>query len=671
MIRRPFPHKTVKPHPMKPCENIDGFSAPPSKTAAVLVAILAASLRAADPATAEKNFGDLSLEELMNETVTSVSKKEEFLFDSATAISVLTNDDLRRSGATSIAEALRLVPGMDVGTVNSRESAVSARGFNFVFSNKLLVLVDGRAVYTSLFGGVYWDLQQTMLDDVDRIEVIKGPGATVWGANALNGVINVVTRSARDTQGGLVYGGGGDVHQEMGGVRYGGRLAKDTYYRVFASYQANDDYPLANGQSAGDAWLGRHAGFRLDHYPDPDTHLTWQADITDVRSDISDGYNVNTLGRWTHQLSARSSIEVQAYYDRLYRDETNRTAPLADTYDLTAQHTFGLGERHDVIWGAGYRLIDSLIKQTTPANPIRDGNFQTQLFSAFVQDDIKLVPDRLTLTPGFKVEHNDYTGVEFQPSIRMVFKPTKTQTVWAAVSRAVRTPTAVEGRDTLAVVVGPPGPGPGGGLFLPAIVGNPDLKSEVLCAYEMGYRFVPAPRVNVDLAVFYNDYNDLITFGETSRFVPGAPVGTLEIPWGNSLEGHTYGGEAAVTVTPADTWRLITGYSLFLQHIHGAAGANPDTARAPPTHQITLRSSHDLTKRASLDVQFRYVDQIEGVPGYITADIRFAYRLTRQLELSLVGQNLLDDRHPEQAGAPITTTTDAPRGFYGKLTWSF
>ena len=618
-----------------------------------------------------RSFADLSIEELMNETVTSVSKKEQPLFDSAAAISVLTNDDLRRSGATTIPDALRLVPGMDVGSVNSREFAVSARGFNSVFANKLLVLMDGRPVYTILFGGVYWDLQQTMLEDVDRIEVIKGPGATVWGANAVNGVINVVTRSARDTQGGMIYGGGGDVHQEMGGVRYGGRLGENTYYRVFAGYQANDDYPLANGQSAGDQWQGRTTGFRIDHYPDPDTHLTWQADATDVRSDMSDGYNLNTLGRWTRQLSARSNVEVQAYYDRLYRDESARSAPLSDTFDLTAQHTFGLGDRHDVIWGGGYRFIDNQIGQTTPANTVRDGDFNLNLFSAFVQDEFKLVPDRFTLITGIKVEHNDYTGFELQPSVRMVFKPAKNQTVWAAVSRAVRTPSAAEGRDTFAIAVGPPAPGPGGGSYLPAIVGNPDIKSEVLWAYEMGYRFVPASQVNVDLAVFYNDYSNLITFGETSSFVPGAPVGTLEIPWENSLAGHTYGGEAAVTVTPMATWRLIAGYSLMLQQIHGPAGANRDVARPAPTHQATLRSSHDLTKRTSLDVQFRYVDNIDGVPGYVTADIRIAHRLTERLELSLVGQNLMDNRHPEQAASPITTTAEVPRGFYAKLTCHF
>ncbi|MBW8782431.1 MAG: TonB-dependent receptor [Verrucomicrobia bacterium] len=635
---------------------------------AAATALLASHL---DAQTQTASFADLSIEELMNETVTSVSKKEQSLFDTPAAVAVLSNDDLRRSGATTIPDALRLVPGMDVGAVNSRESAVSARGFNGVFANKLLVLVDGRAVYTSLFGGVYWDLEQTMLEDVDRIEVIRGPGATVWGANAVNGVINVVTRSARDTQGTLLYAGGGNVHQEMAGGRYGGRLGENTYYRVFAGYQANDDTPLANGQSANDHWFGRQGGFRLDHYPDPDTHLTWQADATDTRATDSEGYNVNTLGRWTRRFSDRSGLEVQAYYDRLYRDEDNRSRPLSDTFDLSAHHTFGLGPRHDVIWGVGYRFIGNHIEQTTPLNPIQDGDFQRQLFNIFVQDEFKLVPDRLTLTAGLKVEHNDYTGFEFQPNLRLTFKPTKDQTLWAAISRAVRTPDSVDGRNTLGVVVGAPVVGPGAGLYAPEVVGNSALKSEVLWAYEMGYRIMPVKRVSIDLAVFYNDYSDLITFGETSTFVPGIPVGTLVIPWGNSLEGQTYGGEVAVTVSPTESWRLIAGYSLMFQQIYGPAAASRALAARPPAQQFTLRSAHDLTKRANLEVQFRYVDPIDGVPAYFTADIRLAYRLTDRLELSLVGQNLLDDRHPEQASAPITVTSEVPRGYYAKLTCRF
>jgi iron complex outermembrane receptor protein len=616
-----------------------------------------------------ESSGDVSLEELVNIKVTSVSKKAENLNDAPAAISVLSNDDLRRSGATSVAEALRLVPGLDVGQVNSSQWAISSRGFNNVYANKLLVLMDGRAVYTPLFAGVYWDLQQPMLEDVDRIEVIRGPGATLWGANAVNGVINVVTRSAKDTQGAMIYGGGGDVHQAMGGARYGGQIGDNTYYRVFGSYQLNDDSSLANGQSARDGWQSVEGGFRLDHYPQADTHLTWQADTTvsDLDDHTSDGYNVNTLGRWTRELSERASLEAQAYYDRTYRNEAIRSRYSIDTVDLSLQHMFGLGERNDVIWGLGYRFMVNGNEQTNPNNSVHNGSFNRQIFSAFVQDEFKIVPDKFTLTAGTKLEHNDITGFEIQPSIRAVCKPAENQTVWAAVSRAVRTPNDLAAGDVFAIGVGAPIPGPGGGLYVPTLVSGSNLKSEVLWAYELGYRIQPCNRISVDIATFYNNYSDLLGFGNPTQFTPGTPYGVAKIPWANNQSGHTYGGEVSVTVTPADNWRLIASYSLLKENIHGQSAISG----GDPQHQVTLRSSYDFTKHASLDAQIRYVSQFSNVPAYVTADVRLSYRLTARLELSLVGQNLFEDRHLEQGSIPLTATAEIPRGFYGKITWRF
>lgn len=640
----------------------------------LLLIFLAMPLVAADSPKKDRVLADLSLEDLMNETVTSVSKKEQRLSDAAAAISVLTNDDLRRSGATTVADALRLVPGLNVGAANSSQWAISARGFNNVYANKLLVMVDGRAVYTPLFGGVYWDLQQTMLEDVDRIEVIRGPGATIWGANAVNGVINVVTRSAKDTQGGLIYGGGGNVQLAMGGARYGAQVGEHTWYRIYGGYQLKDDYRLTNGQPADDGWRSGQGGFRIDHYPQAETHLTWQMEATvlDLDDHASDAYNFNTLGRWTHELSARSSFEVQAYYDRTYRNEVTRSQPLSDTIDLIAQHTFGLGERNDVIWGMGYRFVGNHIKQTTPAAAVRNGDFSQQVFSAFIQDEFKLIPDRLTLTAGTKLEHNDFTGFEVQPSIRAVFKPTERQTIWAAVSRAVRTPDELEGKDVFAIPVAAPVVGPGGGLFTPALVGNGDLGAEVLWAYELGYRVQPADRVSVDLAVFYNDYSDVIGYGAPNQFIPGVPVGTAEIPWQNLLSGETYGGEISLRVSPTDDWRLTASYSFLMVQMHGPAVANPETSeRDTPRHQAILRSSYDFTKCLSLDAQLRYVDNILAVSAYLTADVRISYRVNDRLEFSLVGQNLLDNQHPEQAAIVLTTGAEVPRGVYGKITWRF
>ena len=284
---------------------------------ALSLAVILTGARAA----ANDSVADFSLEELINVKVTSVSKKEQNLFDAATAISVISNEDIRRSGASSLPEALRLVPGLGVAAVNSSQWAITSRGHNQLYANKLLVLVDGRGIYTPNFAGVFWDLQQPMLEDVDRIEVIRGPGGTIWGANAVNGVINVTTRSAKDTQGGLIYGGGGDTLQTMGGGRYGGKLGPDTYYRAFAGYQLRDDYPLANGQPAGDNWQSGQVGFRLDHYVEADTHLTWQADATglELGNDGSDAGNINSLGRWTREFSDRASIQAQVYYDHTFR----------------------------------------------------------------------------------------------------------------------------------------------------------------------------------------------------------------------------------------------------------------------------------------------------------------------------------------------------------------
>lgn len=673
----------MKTRPEKNYRRDDGVQARSARAvaAALLAAWLAAALHAAEPGPPGKNLGDLSLEELMNETVTSVSKKEQRLGDAAAAIAVLSNDDLRRSGATSFAEALRLVPGLNVATVDASDWAISSRGFSGFYAAKLLVLVDGRVVYTPIFSGVFWDLQQLNLEDVDRIEVIRGPGATVWGANAVNGVINVVSKSARDTQGTFLSGAGGDVHRAMAGMRYGGKLDDHTFFRVEAGYQQTDDFPMANGSPAGDGWQSKQFGFRLDRYPGEDTHLTWQAGtvIDQLTHDTADASNVNTLGRWTRELSARSSVEVQAYYDRTNRNDPLSVGAATDTVDLTAQHTFGLGARHDVIWGAGYRWIGLQLNQRTPAFGVPRGRLHEELFSAFVQDEFKLIPDRLSLTAGAKVEHNDFTGLEFQPSVRATFKPANNQTVWAAVSRAVRTPAVSEDNPSMTVLAGAPFRGPGGGLFLPTLVGNSALKSEVLWAYELGYRVQPTKRVSVDVAVFYNAYDRLIALDNSAppTFVPAVPIGAAQIPWTNAQTGHTYGGEAALTVSPVDNWRLTASYSLVRTAIPG----NRFLISAPE-RQAILRSSYDFNPQVSLDTQLRSVDRLAGdpalgplfptTPAYTEADVRLSWRPTARCELSLVGQNLFSAQHPEPtthgSGA---IPSEALRGFFAKAAWHF
>jgi iron complex outermembrane receptor protein len=611
-----------------------------------------ASLQSTQP-----DSDDFSLEELVNVKVTTVSKKEQKLSDVPAAVYVLNNDDLRRSGATSVAEALRLVPGLDVAQINASQWAISSRGFDGQYANKLLVLVDGRTVYSPLFSGVYWDLQQQMLDDINHIEVVRGPGASVWGANAVNGVINIITESARDTQGGLIYGSGGDPHLTMDGARYGGKFGDNTYYRVCGGYQLTDDFQQTNGQSAHDGWSSETAGFRFDGYPDEGMHWTWQGDATaaDLDDGASDAYNVNTLGRWTRRFSDRSSVEVQAYYDRTLRNEATRSWNAIDTLDLTAQHTIGLGARNDVIWGLGYRFIANEARQTADTSTIEDGNFSSQLFSGFVQDDFQIIPDKLTFTAGTKLEHNDITGFEFEPGVRATLKPAKNQTVWAAVSRAVRTPSELEGKNVIAIQLGPPGS--------PLLTGNPDLCSEVLWAYELGYRIQPTRRVNVDLATFYNDYSRLINMG--SVVVPGTPP---QMPWENQQTADSWGGELSVTFEPVNKWQLTANYSLLHQTVYGSGY---ESNYSGPQNQAMLRSVYELTRRTSLSAQVRYVGPFNGVGAYVTADLRLSYRPTENLELSLNGQNLFQSEHLEQLPTFGTTGAEVPRGFYGKITWHF
>ncbi len=589
--------------------------------------------------------------------------------DTPAAITVLGHDEIQRSGATTLVDALRMVPGMNVAALSSSQSAVSARGFNGVFSNKMLVQIDGRTIYQPIFAGVFWDLQQQMLDDVERIEVIRGPGASVWGANAVNGVISVVSRSARDTQGGLFYQSFGDIHELMTGARYGGKLGENTYYRVFGSYREEDDFLLPTGRSAGDGWTGMHGGFRIDHYQDADTHLTWQADGSGVDFDdgTADAYNVNSLLRWTRQLGERSHLEVLAFYDRVRRDEGFRARGSTDSFDVSAQHLVGVGDSHDVLWGVGYRYSRSELEQANPLLVVRRGGFDLNLFSAFVQDEFTVVPDRFTLTSGLKIEHNDYTGLEFQPSVRALFTPSGNQSLWAAVSRAVRTPNAVEGKDVFGLVAGAPFVGPGGTLYLPQITGDGDPHSEVLWAYEMGYRLRATDWMSWSVAGFYNHYSDLIAPGGETTFQAGAPLGTADQALINQGGGSTYGGETTLTVTPTESWRLAGTYSLLLADVPLFA----PQPRSFPTQQVMLRSSHDLTEKATLDLQLRYVDQSPSVPSYVTADFRLAYRPRPDLELSVVGQNLFDSQHPEISDQPLTPSYEVPRGFYGKITWNF
>ncbi len=601
----------------------------------------------------------LTLEQLMNVQVTSVSRQAEPLFSLPSAVQVITHEDIQRSGATSIPEALRLAPNLQVAQVDSRQWAISARGFNNGLANKLLVMIDGRVVYTPLFAGVFWDVQDTLLEDLDRIEVISGPGATLWGANAVNGVINIITKNAEDTQGLLVSGGGGTFLEHFVGARYGFKLGENVYLRLYGKYLDRDNTVLPGGVDATNEWWMSQGGFRMDWVPPGGDRLTFQGDAYGGQSqqvspgDISlNGQNV--LARWTHPLGADSDLTVQTYWDRTHRHTPESFAEDLNTYDIDFQHRFPVVDWFSVIWGAGYRLLaDDVVNPTNFAFLPPSRNMQ--LFSGFLQGDFTLVPDRFKVTLGTKLEHNDFSGFEVQPSMRIAWTPDDRQTIWGAISRAVRSPSRVD-TDLYA----PPQP-----PFL--LAGGPQFDSEKLLAYEAGYRIRPLNSLALSVAGFYNDYDQIRSL-ETNRLSNNAFI------IGNDNRAEIWGIEFSGTFQPASWWRLRGGYTFLHKRVFlkpGGSDLNRGRAEGDdPEHQFLLQSMLDLPCHLSLDGVLRYVDELPSphVDSYVTMDARLAWEPVRGLEFSIVGQNLFEDQHREFGSA---AATEIPRSVYGKVTWSY
>lgn len=655
------------------------------------------NIRAEDGARTNEmeRLTNMSIDELLNQDVTSVSKKSEKLSQSPAAISVLTQEDIQRSGARSIPEALRLVPGLDVAQVDSQQWAVSARGFNDVFANKLLVLQDGRSLYTPLFSGVFWDVQTPLLEDIDRIEVIRGPGASLWGANAVNGVISVITKSAADTQGFLATAGGGSYEQDFAALRYGGKMADDVYYRVDGQYFDRGDSVAAGGGDAHDSWRLGQGGFRIDmdKREKGGDLLTLQGDAYEGRMNhifgafnfpppsivpVTDTERVNgenILGRWSHPFAESNDLTLQMYYDRTERKAAIFNENL-DIFDLDAQHHFGLFDEHrnDFVWGLGYRFsVDHI--GNTPTVAFNPSNPNTKLFSAFVQDEITLVPQRLQLTLGSRFEHNDYTGFEFQPDARLRWTPADKHTIWAAFSRALRTPSEADEFVRLNQVVAP-------GVFAPVAVpvtvyGNQNAPSEEELSYQSGYRVEATPTLSFDTAIFYNTYSHLRD--EAPGPSPTQPISTPFLPLHleNKLSGETYGVELAPTWEPVEGLRFQPSYSLLKSHFRGpdAMTIANDTGQSPQ-QQASLRTSVDLPHDVSLDCTLRYVDRLQSpafrISSYVAFDVRLGWRPTKHLELAVVGQNLGSAHHAEFHPTFIgTQVTEVRPGGYAKVTWYF
>ena len=609
---------------------------------------------------------DLSLDELGNIEVTSVSKTAEPLGEAAAAIYVIAGEDIVRSGASSIPEMLRLAPNLQVAQVSAHLYAITARGFNGSTSNKLLVLIDGRSVYTPLFSGVFWDVQAVMPADIDRIEVISGPGAALWGPNAVNGVINIITRKSGDTSGAV-------AALELGGfehaarLRYGGTLGNAVTWRGYGMGFYRDNTLDPTGMPDNDSWRNVQGGGRVDWSRGTDA-LTVQGDINKGQIDQNvpadqqlAGHNV--LGRWTRRFDERSELQVQGYYDFSKRLIPGGSGDRVSVYDVELQHGLSLGQHHHVVWGGGYR-----VSRDTFINPPTGGYFSPasralHVGSMFVQDTMTLADD-LRLTLGSKFEGNSYTGFKPMPSGRLSYQLSPHEFVWGAVSRAVRTPARIDRdlyQNTGSIV---------------AIGGGPEFTDENLTAFEIGFRTEIPSRANVSVATFYNDYRDLRTI-ELSRVgtIPAVVAGRsgfLPITFVNNMRGYTYGVEVWGDYAVADWWRLTAGYNALREHLEltpesldiaGIAAAGND-----PKYQVSLRSSVDLPANLQLDLRVRTIAALPSpaVPGYSESDLRLAWQAPTGLEVSLVIANLLHERHRE-----FGMTSEMPRHAKVSARWAF
>ncbi|MEO7699267.1 MAG: TonB-dependent receptor [Opitutus sp.] len=613
------------------------------------------------PLPSASTLKKMSMEELMDIQVTSVSKRPERLSEVASAIQVITGDDVRRSGATSLPEALRLASNLEVAQVDARQWAITARGFNNVFADKMLVLMDGRTVYTPLYAGVYWDVQDTMLEDLDRIEVISGPGATQWGANAVNGVINITTRSAKETQGGLISAAAGTELRDAGAVRYGGQFSPNVFFRVYAKYADRDESVRTINQSANDAWHTLQTGFRLDWEGVPGDLLTFQGDaykasIDQFGPDNTTANGGNVVGRWTRQLGDNSDIKVQVYYDRTHRRIPGSFTQTLDTYDFDLQHRRPLTAGNELVCGFGYRLVQDDIVNT-PANAFLPARVGRESFNVFAQDDFNLWTDALHLTVGTKLEHNDYTGFEFDPSARLAWKVDKVQTLWGAISRAVRTPSRID-RD----------------LYSPAtppyrVAGGTQVVSEKLVAYELGYRVQMQSGVAVSLATFLNDYDDL------RSLEPLNPPRAFPVQTSSGLRGRSSGAELTVEWQPTSNWRLHAGWTELRVHSEPQPGnldrGTRDSIARDPNHQLSLRSLLELSPHWECDADLRYIAPINmsSVPGYAELNLRLGWHPVKAWDFSIVGQNLLHSQHAEFN--PPGARRELQRSVYGKAAWRF
>ena len=600
-----------------------------------------------------RQLSELSLEQLANIEVMSVSRRFESLAEAPAAIFVITPEDIRRSGVTSLPEALRLAPNLQVARIDAGQYAISARGFNNAVANKLLVLVDGRTIYTPLFSGVFWDQQDVLVEDIERIEVISGPGATLWGANAVNGIINIVTRSARDTHGAVASIGAGN-RQQVAALRYGAALGDRGHVRLYGKITNLEHNRRPDGVSDGLNWL--QAGFRADS-GDERGGFTLQGDVYGVRSEARRNVSgveigraelsgLNVLARWVHQLGEGSDVQIQAYVIHSTRKERVLFQPEADLLDVELQHGMSKGS-HRIVWGTGYRyerddVEDGFLVGFRPTRRAMDWT------NVYAQDDIRL-SEQLTLTGGIRLDRNDYTGWEYQPDARLAWKASAQQLAWGAVSRAVRVPARFD-KDVIR---------PQGGVF-----GGPNFVSEVATVIQVGYRAQTASVLTWSVTAFRHEWDKL-------RSATAPPVF-----FENKIEGPVYGVEGWASWQVLNAWRLSGGITTFRKDLRLEPGStdllgprNPQLSN-DPDQQWMLRSSLSPWANHELDAMVRHVGELPNpiVPAYTAVDMRYALRVRSDVELSVLGQNLFDRRHGEFN--PPASRREFARGVFIQARWS-
>ncbi len=655
-----------------------------------------------------------------SQVVSTVSRQESTVGKSPAAVFVITNDMIRRTGATTIPEALRMVPGMNVARIDNANSAVSVRGFQDRFANKLLIQIDGRTVYAPIFAGVFWATQDLLLEDIERIEVIRGPGATVWGSNAVNGIVNVITKSAKDTQGGLATATVGTEERGIAGFRYGGQVEDNLSYRVWGKWREMDHGFHPAGEARED-WRSGRGGFRMDWTATETDTVTLQGELSENREGLFERQSFPTaippavvtsdrpftfigvedrrltgahiLSRWSHTIDDDSDWRLQTYFDNSKLESVTLGTDI-NTFDVDFQHRIRLHPDHQFIYGFGQRVQEVSIQPSsytqfglssaldgfriTGSPAVRELNY----FSTFLQDQMTLVDDQWFFTIGSKFEHNEYTDFNYQPSSRLLWTPTPQQTAWASVSRAVRTPSLSE-----AGLISTTSPAPGSSTFSRRFP-NSMIDNENLIAYELGYRAQPHESFSWDIATFFNDYTDLAVNAATGPAVAGPPS-FVPTAFQNRMQGESYGVELSGNLEMTEQWRLYAAYSFLRMQLHAddtlsaAARASAEgVERQSPRNQIYLWSSWDLPHDLSFDVMGRYVDQLSGfatgasdtpVASYIEMDVRLGWKPSKNIEWAVVGQNLLDGYHKEfgtnpRVGRPLV---EAQRGVFGTVAWRF